>query len=99
MGEQYPEEPATCETIAYWADRAPETTDRISLGIKDRLTAVESDSVLAYLVMCEPPGIQVICVTYSRGSLEPGDFVLFGGGYSRRGERQIVLDPCLASRE
>ena len=99
LGEQYPEVPATCATIAYWADRAPDTNDRISLGIKDRLTAVESDSILAYLVMCEPPGLQVICVTYSAGSLAPGDVVLLGGGYRRNGDRQVLLDPCLASRE
>jgi hypothetical protein len=99
LGEEYPEQPASCETIASWADRAPATSDRISLGIRDRLAAVESDAALAYLVMCAPPGIQVLCVTYSRGSLQPGDVVLFGGGYSRHGEKQIVLDPCLASRE
>ena len=98
-GEQYPDEPATCATIAHWAERAPETTERISLGIRDRLAALEADSVLAYLVMCEPPGMQVLCVTYGRGSLKPGDVVLFGGGYSRRGAKQIVLDPCLASRD
>ena len=34
LGEEYPEEPATCETIKYWADRAPRTEDRISLGIE-----------------------------------------------------------------
>ena len=98
-GEEYPDEPATCATIAQWADRAPETTDRISLAIRDRLAAVESNPVLAYLVMCEPPGMQVLCVTYRAGDLKPGDVVLLAGGYSRRGEKQIMLDPCLAARE
>ena len=48
--------------------------------------------------MCAPPGVQVMCVTYSTNGLEAGDVVLFGGGYRRVGERQIMLDPCLASR-
>lgn len=99
LGEDYPDQPATCETIKYWADRAPDTTDRISLAIRDRLTAVQSNPVLTYLAMCESPGIQVLCVTYKPGGLAPGDVVLLAGGYSRKGDRQIVLDPCLASRE
>jgi hypothetical protein len=98
LGEEYPEEPATCETIKYWADRAPRTEDRISLGITGKLKAVKFDGTLAYLLMCEPPGVQVMCVTYSTNGLEAGDVVLFGGGYRRVGERQIMLDPCLASR-
>ena len=98
LGEEYPETPATCENIKYWADRAPRTEDRISLGITGKLTAVKFDGALAYLLMCEPPGTQVLCVTYSTNGLEPGDVVLFGGGYRRVGEKQIMLDPCLASR-
>jgi hypothetical protein len=99
LGEDYPEVPATCETIAHWVDRAPDTTDRVTLAIRDRLAAVESNPVLTYLVMCEPPGAQVLCVTYKAGGLVAGSVVLLAGGYSRRGEKQIVLDPCLASRE
>lgn len=99
LGEDYPDEPATCGNIAHWMERAPDTTERITLGIRDRLVAVESNPVLTYLVMCEPTGVQVLCVTYQPGGLKPGDVVLLGGGYSRRGEKQIVLDPCLASRE
>jgi hypothetical protein len=99
LGEDYPDEPATCATIATWMERAPDTSERITLGIRDRLVAVEFSPVLTYLVMCEAPGVQVMCVTYQPGGLAPGDVVLFGGGYSRRGEKQIILDPCLASRE
>ena len=98
LGEEYPETPATCETIKYWADRAPRTEDRISLGIEGKLKAVKFDGTLAYLLMCESPGVQVVCVTYSTNGLGPGDVVLFAGGYRRVGERQIILDPCLASR-
>jgi hypothetical protein len=99
VGEEYPEKPATCETIEYWANRAPNTEARISLGINGRLTMVRFNGVLAYLVMCELPGVQVMCVTYSTNGLEPGETALFAGGYTRIAEKRIVLDPCLASRE
>jgi hypothetical protein len=99
LGEQYPAKPATCENIEHWANRAPATDARISLAIRGKLTAAEFDAALAYLVMCEPSGVQVMCVTNSTNGLEPGDMVLFGGGYARVGEKRVLLDPCLASRE
>ena len=43
--------------------------------------------------------MQVMCVAYSANDMRPGDVVMFGGGYSRVGEKQVMLDPCLASRE
>jgi len=46
--------------------------------------------------MRPPPGVQVM--PYSTNDLEAGDVVLFGGGCRRVGEKQIMLDPCLASR-
>jgi len=67
-------------------------------AIEGKLKAVKFDGTLAYLLMCEPPGAQVVCVTYSTNGLGPGDVVLFAGGYRRVGEKQIILDPCLASR-
>ncbi len=63
------------------------------------LSAVETDGALAYLIMCAQPGIQVMCVTYETNAMKPGDVVLFAGGYSRVGEKQVMLDPCLASRK
>lgn len=99
LGEDYPEKPATCETIAHWMPRAPKLDARVSLGIAGKLTAVNFDGALAYLVMCEPSGVQVMCITYSTNGLRPGDSVLFAGGYRQAGEKHIVLDPCLASSE
>lgn len=96
-GEAYADVPATCETIGMWADRAPQTDSRITLSIVGELSAVEFDGTLAYLVMCREPGIQVLCVTYSTNGMQPGDIVLFGGGYKRLGAKQVMLDPCLAS--
>jgi hypothetical protein len=98
-GEGWADKPATCENIAYWADRAPATNARISLAIKGRLSAVEWTGVLAYLVMCDAPGLQVVCVTYQTNGMRAGDIVVFGGGYERRGAKRVVMDPCLASRE
>ena len=96
-GEGYAEEPATCETLAGWVERAPQVNARITMSVRGALSAVESDGALAYLVMCEEPGVQVMCVTYETNGMQPGDVVLFAGGYSRVGEKQVMLDPCLAS--
>ena len=68
------------------------------MGVSSRLSAVNFDGTLAYLVMCEQPGAQVLCVTYSTNGMKAGDTVLFAGGYRRFSKKQIVLDPCLASR-
>jgi hypothetical protein len=97
-GEGWADEPATCENIAYWAERAPTTNARISLAIKGKLSAVDA-GVLAYLVMCDAPGMQVVCVTYETNGMRPGDVVAFGGGYERSGPKRVIIDPCLASRE
>ena len=69
------------------------------MSITGQLVATEWDGALAYLIMCPEDGVQVMCVTYSRDGRNVGDTVLFGGGYNRVGERQIMLDPCLASPE
>lgn len=98
IGEAYPDVVATCETANYWINHAPQIDDRISFAIEGKLVAVGWDGALAYLVMCQKPGVQVLCVTYSKDGREVGDTVLFGGGYSRAGESQIMLDPCLASK-
>lgn len=98
-GEGYAETPATCETLAHWAERAPRVDARISLTIRGALSHVETDGALAYLIMCEEGGMQVMCVTYETNGMQPGDVVLFGGGYARTGEKQVMLDPCLADAE
>ena len=95
-GEGYAETPATCATIGDWADRAPEVDARITLTIRGKLVHVQSDGALAYLIMCEEGGMQVMCVTYQTNGMKAGDEVLFAGGYSRVGEKQVMLDPCLA---
>ena len=98
MGEAYPDVAATCETANYWINHVPRTDDRVSFAIEGELVAAEWDGALAYLIMCDEPGVQVLCVTYSKDGREVGDTVLFGGGYSRVGNTQIMLDPCLASK-
>lgn len=99
LGEGYADQPATCETIGGWVERAPQVDARITMSVRGALSAVESDGALAYLVMCAEPNVRVLCVTYSTNDMQPGDVVLFAGGYSRLGEEQVMLDPCLASRE
>lgn len=99
MGEAYPEVAATCETAKYWIDHAPLTENRTTFAITGKLAGVNWDGALAYLMMCSDAGVQVLCVTYSKDGRNTGDTVLFAGGYIRAGERQIMLDPCLASAE
>ena len=98
-GEGYADVPASCETIGQWVDQAPTVDARVSMTIRGALSAVETDGALAYLIMCPQPGMQVMCVTYETNAMKPGDVVLFAGGYSRVGEKQVMLDPCLASRK
>ncbi len=95
LGEAFPEIPATCATVGDWVDRAPQIDARISFTIVGPVAEVHFDGALAYLIMCEATGVQVMCVTYSTNDLEPGDVVMLAGGYSRIGEKQVMLDPCL----
>jgi hypothetical protein len=86
--------PATCETMPDWIDRAPDYDGRISMVIEGAIVESHWDGALAYLTMCEPDEVQVMCVTYYQEEVT-GEPVQFAGGYNRAGERQIVLDPCL----
>jgi len=97
-GENVADRRATCETIGYWLDRAPETQARITMVITGPLVSISEDEALAHLIMCEPAGVQVMCVTYGTGDFAPGEVATFAGGFSRAGEGRIMLDPCLASR-
>lgn len=96
LGEGYPETPATCETVADWIEQAPAYDGRISMTIVGPLEASHWDGALAYLVMCEPSGVQVMCVTYAPREVDPDAPVMFAGGYQRISENQVMLDPCLA---
>lgn len=95
LGEGFPETPATCDTVGAWIDRAPDHDGRISFAITGALTAVQGDDALADLLMCEPEGVQVPCVSYHTNYRIPGDVVQMAGGHNRVGERQVMLDPCL----
>lgn len=99
IAEGYPDTPATCETAPHWIENAPDLDRRVSFAIAGEIVDIQWDGALAYLVMCDEAAVQVMCVTYSRDDREIGETVLIAGGYSRVGERQIMLDPCLASQE
>ena len=97
MGEAMPDHPATCETIGQWIDRAPDYQGRISMAIQGALVETHWDGALAYLIICDPKDVQVMCVTYEPAAPDPDRQVLLAGGFIRVGERQIMLDPCLIS--
>lgn len=96
-GEALATRAATCATLPDWIDHVPETTDRISLTVRGRLSLVDHDGTLAYLIMCEPEDVQVLCITYETGGRVPGDGAVIAGGYIRADERRVILDPCLAA--
>jgi hypothetical protein len=62
------------------------------------LTAVQTDQVLWYLVLCSAPDIRIMCVTYQSNGMAVGERVIVKGGYRRRDDNHILLDPCLANR-
>lgn len=90
--------PASCETLEHWAARAPKTDARISMVIRGKLSGVHWNGMLAYLEMCNPKGLRVVCVTYQTNGMQSGDVVNFAGGYQRNNNEWVMLDPCLASR-
>lgn len=97
-GEAGADIPATCENLAYWAQKAPDTTERISMVVTGRISGVHSDGVLAYLEMCEAKGLRAVCITYSTNGMRVGEIVTFAGGFGGASEQWVKLDPCLASR-
>jgi hypothetical protein len=62
------------------------------------LTAVQTDQVLWYLVLCSAPDIRIMCVTYQSNGMAVGERIIVKGGYRRRDDNHIQLDPCLANR-
>jgi hypothetical protein len=76
----------------------PPLEQRISLTVAGEVTAIQTDGVLWYLVMCASPDVRVLCVTYQSNDMKRGDPVLFRGGYARVDRDHVLLDPCLASR-
>ena len=73
----------------------PKPDDYLVIEVVGPLADVQSDGVLAYMLMCSPPDPQVLCVTYSAGGRKKGDQVILAGTYGERGPDHIMLDPCL----
>jgi hypothetical protein len=98
LGEGVADAPATCETLAHWAKRAPKTDARVTMLVRGKLSDVNATEALAYLEMCDPKGLRVVCMTYKTNGMQPGETVTFTGGFRRGSAEWIILDPCLASR-
>ncbi|XSC46947.1 hypothetical protein ACF1BQ_015730 [Bradyrhizobium sp. RDT10] len=96
--EQPARMPAECRDVRRMADGIPELDYRIDLSVVGRLTAVQTDQVLWYLVLCSAPDIRIMCVTYQSNGMAIGDRVIVKGGYLRRDANHVLLDPCLANR-
>jgi hypothetical protein len=73
----------------------PGAEDYFTVEVVGTLRDVQSDGVLAYMIMCSPPDPQVLCVTYTTGDRKKGDSVILAGTYSQRGPDHVMLDPCL----
>jgi len=96
--EQPAQTPAECSDVRRMADGISELDYRIDLSVAGSLTAVQTDQVLWYLVLCSAPDIRIMCVTYQSNGMAIGDRVIVKGGYQRRDANHILLDPCLANR-
>lgn len=96
--EQPASSPAECRDVRRMADGIPDLDYRIDLSLVGSLTAVQTDQVLWYLVLCSAPDIRIMCVTYQSNGMAIGDRVVVKGGYRRRDANHILLDPCLAYR-
>ena len=90
--------PAECGDVRRMAEGIPELDYRIDLSVVGSLTAVQTDNVLWYLVLCSLPDIRIMCVTYQSNGMAIGDRVIVKGGYLRRDANHVMLDPCLADR-
>jgi hypothetical protein len=94
---------AACEELRAMAGAlAARQTDadpdaRVDLTLAGPLTAVRSDGVLWYLVMCRD--LRVMCVTYQSNGMTTGDRVTMKGAWRRVDENHALLDPCLASAD
>jgi hypothetical protein len=71
----------------------------VTIQVVGPLREVRSDGALAYMLMCERPDPQVLCVTYETGGRKAGERAVLTGAYGRRGPDHILLDPCLHSSE
>ncbi len=96
--EQPAQTPAECSDVRRMADGISELDYRIDLSVAGSLTAVQTDQVLWYLVLCSAPDIRIMCVTYQSNGMAIGDRVIVKGGYQRRDANHVMLDPCLANR-
>ena len=96
--EQPVQMPAECSDVRRMANGIPELDYRIDLSVAGNLTAVQTDQALWYLVLCSPPDIRIMCVTYQSNGMAVGDRVIVKGGYRRLDANHVLLDPCLANR-
>lgn len=87
---------AQCHELRRMAAGLPDTEQRIDLSLTGELTGVRTDGALWYLFMCGD--VRVLCVTYESNGMKAGDRVLMKGGYLRRDDNHVQLDPCLANR-
>jgi hypothetical protein len=67
----------------------------VTIQVEGRLTHVQADDGLVYLVLCSAPDPQVLCVTYQTNGRKAGHKVVVTGAYSPRGPNHVQLDPCL----
>jgi hypothetical protein len=87
---------AACDELsARIAAHGIDDDDYVVIDVVGEVTLAETDGVVAYLGMCEPPAPRVLCITYSLEGIQPGDRVILSGAYARPGPEAVRLDPCL----
>lgn len=89
---------ASCGEIRSMSAGLPDMDERIDLSVSGEVTSMKTDGALWYVVLCAPPDLRVLCVTYRANDLKPGDKAFAKGGYRRVDPNHVLLDPCLASQ-
>ncbi|WP_295813557.1 hypothetical protein [uncultured Nitratireductor sp.] len=67
----------------------------ITIDVVGELRAVEHDGTLGYMLACEAPDPEVLCVTYEINDYEVGDSVVLSGTLNEIDADHVSLDPCL----
>ncbi|QPC86612.1 hypothetical protein GA830_07585 [Mesorhizobium sp. NBSH29] len=69
--------------------------DYVVISVAGKLRGAEHDGALGYMLMCDAPDPQIVCITYEINDYKAGDSVILSGTLNQVDEDHIALDPCL----
>ncbi|MCR4265609.1 hypothetical protein [Nitratireductor sp. ZSWI3] len=87
---------ATCADLRARLDALEVDEDAwVVIDVVGTLRAVQHDGTLGYMLACEAPDPQVLCITYQVDDYQPSDEVVLSGTLNRIDNDHVSLDPCL----